>query len=70
MGRGWKAIVVLTPGATLTEQEIINHCRTNLARYKVPQTVEFIDEIPHNATGRCSSASYEHNSSRAEVRGG
>ncbi len=47
-----KAVVVLAPGAALTEQEIINHCRTNLARFKVPQSVEFIDEIPHNATGK------------------
>ena len=31
---------------------VINHCREKLARYKVPQSVVFIDEIPHNATGK------------------
>ncbi len=47
-----RAIVVTKPGASITEAEIINHCRANLARYKVPQSVVFIDEIPHNATGK------------------
>ncbi|MEZ5227505.1 MAG: hypothetical protein R2710_12745 [Acidimicrobiales bacterium] len=62
---------VLTPGATLTEQEIIDRPLAPPRPLKVPQTVEFIDEIPHNATGKVlRGASYEHNSSRAEVRGG
>ena len=47
-----RAIVVLKAGETISDTEIINHCRTNLARYKVPQSVLFIDEIPHNATGK------------------
>ncbi len=47
-----RAIVVLKEGAELDEATVINHCRTNLARYKVPQSVVFIDEIPHNATGK------------------
>ena len=47
-----RAIVVRPPGSEITETEIINHCRTNLARFKVPQSVVFIEEIPHNATGK------------------
>jgi|TARA_B110000444_G_scaffold86323_1_gene81594 fatty-acyl-CoA synthase len=47
-----RAIVVVKPGESVTESEIINHCRENLARFKVPQSVIFIDEIPHNATGK------------------
>lgn len=47
-----RAIVVLKPGAELTESAVINHCRQNLARFKVPQSVVFVDEIPHNATGK------------------
>ncbi len=39
-------------GAALDEATIINHCRERLARFKVPQSVVFIDEIPHNATGK------------------
>ena len=47
-----RAIVVLKDGEDASEKDIINHCRQNLARYKVPQSVIFIDEIPHNATGK------------------
>ena len=47
-----RAIVVRAPGSDVTDTEIVNHCRENLARFKVPQSVVFIDEIPHNATGK------------------
>jgi fatty-acyl-CoA synthase len=47
-----RAIVVRAPGSAVTDTEIMNHCRVNLARFKVPQSVVFIDEIPHNATGK------------------
>ena len=47
-----RAIVVLKDDAELSDTEILNHCRQNLARYKVPQSVVFVDEIPHNATGK------------------
>ncbi len=47
-----RAIVVRKEGADLDETTVINHCRENLARFKVPQSVVFIDEIPHNATGK------------------
>jgi acyl-CoA synthetase (AMP-forming)/AMP-acid ligase II len=41
-----KAIVVLVDGATATEAEIIDHVRTQIASYKKPRTVEFVDELP------------------------
>ncbi|MCP4226680.1 MAG: long-chain fatty acid--CoA ligase [Actinomycetia bacterium] len=47
-----RAIVVRKVGEEIDETTIINHCRENLARFKVPQSVVFIDEIPHNATGK------------------
>ena len=47
-----RAVVVLKDEDSLSETEIINHCRQNLARYKIPQSVVFVDEIPHNATGK------------------
>jgi fatty-acyl-CoA synthase len=47
-----KAIVVLKDGQDLSEADLINHCRKNLARFKVPQSVVYVDEIPHNATGK------------------
>lgn len=47
-----RAVVVVKDGETIDEATIVNHCRSNLARFKVPQSVVFIDEIPHNATGK------------------
>ncbi len=47
-----RAIVVRQDGVDIDDVRILNHCRENLARFKVPQSVVFIDEIPHNATGK------------------
>lgn len=47
-----KAIVLLKLGETATEEEIIEHCRGNLASYKVPKSVEFVDELPKGGTGK------------------
>ena len=41
-----KAIVVLVDGATATEAEIVEHVRTQIASYKKPRSVEFVDELP------------------------
>jgi fatty-acyl-CoA synthase len=45
------AYVELKPGKTATEQEIIEHCRSLLARYKLPKAVIFT-EIPKTSTGK------------------
>ena len=36
----------------IEEKEIIQHCINNLAKFKVPNSVEFIDALPRNATGK------------------
>jgi acyl-CoA synthetase (AMP-forming)/AMP-acid ligase II len=41
-----KAVVVLKPGADVTAADIIAHCKENIASYKKPKTVEFVDELP------------------------
>jgi fatty-acyl-CoA synthase len=46
-----KAFVTLRPDASATEDEIIEHCRTLLARFKVPKSVEF-GELPKTSTGK------------------
>jgi fatty-acyl-CoA synthase len=46
------ALVVLVPGASATEADIIAHCRTKIAGYKAPKKVEFRDAIPRTATGK------------------
>lgn len=48
-GESVKSFVVLTPEATATEQDIIAHCRVNLAPYKVPKMIEFREELPKSA---------------------
>ena len=40
------------PGAAQDAAEIKRHVKNNLARYKVPRDVVFIDELPRNATGK------------------
>ncbi|GAB3989095.1 long-chain-fatty-acid--CoA ligase [Nocardioides marmoraquaticus] len=51
-GETVKAVVSLHPGAEATEQEIIDHCRAHLARYKCPGSVEFLEALPRNPTGK------------------
>jgi acyl-CoA synthetase (AMP-forming)/AMP-acid ligase II len=51
-GQALKAFVVTADGAKLTEQDVKDHVKKNLAGYKVPRQVEFLDELPRNATGK------------------
>jgi long-chain acyl-CoA synthetase len=51
-GETVKVFVVLTPGETLTEEEVIAHCKEKLAAYKVPRLVEFRDELPKTMVGK------------------
>jgi long-chain acyl-CoA synthetase len=51
-GETVKAYVVLNAGQTLTEQEVITFCKENLAAYKVPRIIEFIDDLPKSAVGK------------------
>jgi len=46
------AIVAVKPGQTLTEAEIHTHCAANLARFKCPRLIRFVDALPRNATGK------------------
>jgi acyl-CoA synthetase (AMP-forming)/AMP-acid ligase II len=46
------AYVALRPNATATADELIEHCRRELARYKVPKDVTFIDALPRNPSGK------------------
>jgi acyl-CoA synthetase (AMP-forming)/AMP-acid ligase II len=43
-----KAIVVLQEGASATADEIIDHCRAQIASYKKPRTVEFLEKLPRD----------------------
>ena len=47
-----KAFVVLRPGHHLGEDELIEHVRGQIAHYKAPGAVEFVDELPKTSTGK------------------
>ena len=46
------AVVVLKPGASTSEQDIIDYCKARLADFKCPKTVHFVDDIPKGPTGK------------------
>jgi fatty-acyl-CoA synthase len=46
------AIVVKAPDTDVEADDIILFCQDKLARYKIPKSVEFMDELPRNATGK------------------
>lgn len=47
-----KAYVVVTPGSELDANGVIEHCRTRIARYKVPGAVELTEALPRTSTGK------------------
>ncbi|HEY5648636.1 MAG TPA: long-chain fatty acid--CoA ligase [Nitrospiria bacterium] len=47
-----KAYLVLKEGQKVSEEEILGHCRKELARFKVPKWVEFRDELPKTMVGK------------------
>ena len=51
-GETVKAIVVRAPGVEVTEQQLIDFTRERLARYKCPTSVDWIDALPRNPTGK------------------
>lgn len=52
-GEAVQAVVVLKEGWVLSEEEIIQHCKENLAGYKKPRSVEFFNEpLPKNSAGK------------------
>jgi long-chain acyl-CoA synthetase len=51
-GETVKAFIVVKEGENLTEEDVSNYCKDNLAAYKVPKIIEFIDELPKSAVGK------------------
>jgi fatty-acyl-CoA synthase len=46
------AYVVIRPDATATVDELLEHCRAQLARFKVPKSITFLDALPRNPSGK------------------
>lgn len=51
-GEAVKAVVVLKEGQSVTGQELMDFCRTHLARYKVPKSVDFVASLPKTGSGK------------------
>jgi len=51
-GEAPKALVVLKPNMQAGEIELIEHCRSRLAHYKCPHSVEFVESLPKTGTGK------------------
>ncbi|HAP89418.1 MAG TPA: o-succinylbenzoate--CoA ligase [Arthrobacter bacterium] len=51
-----RAVILLREGAQLTEAELRAHLEGRLARYKIPKTVMFVDEMPRTASGKIRKA--------------
>jgi len=55
-GEAIKALVVKQPGATLRAGDIQRHTRAHLAEFKVPKSVDFVEQLPRNASGKLLKA--------------
>ncbi|MGH9848046.1 MAG: long-chain-fatty-acid--CoA ligase, partial [Blastocatellia bacterium] len=51
-GETVKAFVVLKPDARATTEDLLEYCRANLAKYKVPSLIEFVPSLPKSAVGK------------------
>jgi fatty-acyl-CoA synthase len=51
-GETGMAIIAVKQGQSITEAEIFAHCAKNLARFKCPRQIRFVDALPRNATGK------------------
>jgi acyl-CoA synthetase (AMP-forming)/AMP-acid ligase II len=51
-GESVKAVVALKPGSEATEEELIGWCREHLAGYKCPKSVDILEALPRNPTGK------------------
>jgi fatty-acyl-CoA synthase len=51
-GEVGRAFVVLKAGSGIDADDILEHCGRHLARFKIPKSIRFVAELPHNATGK------------------
>ena len=65
-GQRLRAFVVLERGKEVSEDDLKDYVKKNLARYKVPREIVFLDELPRNATGKVLKRELKE----LEVRGG
>ena len=54
-GETVKALVVVRDGSTVTESELISHCRERLAHFKAPRRVVVVDRLPRRPNGKLNT---------------
>jgi fatty-acyl-CoA synthase len=59
-GKRLRAFVVVADGSSVTEDDLKDWVKQNLARYKVPRDLVFLDELPRNATGKVLKRELAH----------
>ncbi len=47
-----KAVIAVSDGAVLTRTEVVAHCRSRLAEYKIPRVIEFVEAMPADLAGK------------------
>jgi acyl-CoA synthetase (AMP-forming)/AMP-acid ligase II len=52
LGQAVKAVIVTSPGYNIDKKQVMHHCKTSLANYKLPKYVDFADDIPRTASGK------------------
>jgi acyl-CoA synthetase (AMP-forming)/AMP-acid ligase II len=52
LGEALFAVIACKPGATLTTEDIIRHCREYIGGYKIPRQITFVDALPRTAIGK------------------
>ncbi len=68
-GQRLKAFVVATAEAEVSEEDLKAHVKANLAAYKAPREIEFLDELPRNATGKVLKRELHAREAGKETRG-
>ncbi len=66
-GETVKAFIVRTPDGDVTEEEIKEYCLTNMAEYKHPREVEFVQELPRTTTGKVQKFKLREEEEEEEV---
>lgn len=51
-GESVMAVIALRPGQSMTSEEVIGYCKENMANYQSPKSVEFIEALPRNPSGK------------------
>jgi fatty-acyl-CoA synthase len=59
-GQRLKAVIVRRDGASLSEDHVRRYVKANLAGFKVPRDVDFVDELPRTATGKVLKRELKH----------